>query len=596
MGMKTMQLFGKIGTRASQALVLRTLAWVLGTTSVVHADPMLTSWFTANSGKYARIYASNANRTAGISTTTWTGQTSPTYAGVHEIDYSSNWVYIKNTGLASFIMGPWANPNLPRNQGTSTSVFRFPRANAGAVGVPSSKTLTGLGAIGYLVDGVALYNTSDGFSYSAANAQDASPIAGIGSGDGIWNRDAWTNEFVSFDYALNHAQQAGQYHSHANPIATRYLLGDNVDYNSTTKTYSEITSTTNPKHSPIIGWVKDGLPLYGPYGYDGGSIGATAGATVSGGVVVAVTISNGGNLYQSAPVVTFSGGGGTGAAATAVVSGGVVTAVTLTSGGSGYTSAPIIIIGGVRWMVSGYAQRNGSYGTVDLNSTGRTTLPFWAALAQGRSATLSAGQYGPGTTYTTGSGPGLTTYTLGHYSEDYEYLGDLGHAQGARTNAGGAFFDLNQYNARYCVTPEFPGGTWAYFITIKADGTPAYPYNVGRWYIGNASGGTTTTSVMNADTPLTQYYKGATNLQEVMKAPAANTATGDIVLTWSALEGGTYQVSASTNLTTWSPLPATVTATNNTAIMKETGAITANMKRYYRLARTSVATYDSNGY
>jgi hypothetical protein len=560
------------------------------------ADPLLSSWFTANSGKYARIYTSTANRAAGISTTTWTGQTSPTYAGVHEIDYSASWVYIKNSGLASFIMGPWSNPNLPKNQGTSTSVFRFPRGVAGGSSLPTSKTLTGLGAIGYLVDGVALYNTSDGFSYAASYAEDASPIAGIGSGDGIWNRDAWTNEYVSFDYALNHAQQAGQYHSHADPIATRYLLGDNVNYNSVTKVYTENTGTTTFKHSPIIGWVKDGLPLYGPYGYDGGSIGSTAGANVSGGAVVSVTVSNGGTLYQSPPLVTFSGGGGSGASATAVISGGVVTAVNMVSGGSGYTSAPTVTIGGVRRMVSGYVRRDGSYGTANLNATGRTTLPAWAALAQGRSTTLSSGQYGPSTTYVTGSGPGTTTYTLGHYAEDYDYLGDLGHAQGARTNADGAFFDLNQYNARFCVTPEYPNGTWAYFTTIQADGTPCYPYNTGRWYIGNPSGGTTTTSVMNSDTPLTQYFNGATNLQEVLNAPALNAANGNVVLVWSAVEGGTYQISASTNLAAWGTLAPTVTATNNTASMTETGAANSNPKRYYRVARTGLAAFDSNGY
>ena len=203
---------------------------LLGHATAAHADPMLTSWFTANSGKYARIYTTTANRASGISATTWGSSSSgqypyPTYAGVHEIDYSANWVYIKNTGLSSFIMGPWNNPNLPKNQGTSTSVYRFPRGNAGVSTTPATKTLTGMGAIGFLVDGVAIYNTSDGFSYSNAHAQDADPIAGIGNGDGIWNRDAWVNEYGSFDYAYNHPQPSGQYHSHANPIATRYLLG-----------------------------------------------------------------------------------------------------------------------------------------------------------------------------------------------------------------------------------------------------------------------------------------------------------------------------------------------------------------------------------
>ena len=34
----------------------------------VKADPQLTSWFTAHSGKYARIYQSTANETTGITT------------------------------------------------------------------------------------------------------------------------------------------------------------------------------------------------------------------------------------------------------------------------------------------------------------------------------------------------------------------------------------------------------------------------------------------------------------------------------------------------------------------------------------------------
>src|ERR1035438_10480235 len=61
-----------------------------------------------------------------------------------------------------------------------------------------------------------------------------------------------------------------------------------------------------------------------------------------------------------------------------------------------------------------------------------------------------------------------------------------------RNNPGGVLFDLNKYNARFCVTPEFPGGTYAYFESILADGTPFYPYHVGRWFFGNPTGGTTT--------------------------------------------------------------------------------------------------------
>jgi len=480
-----------------------------------HADPLVTSWFTANTGKYARIYTSLVNRTNGVSTTTWTGQTSPTYAGVHEINYSANWVYVKNSGLASYVMGPWNNPNLPKNQGTSTKVIRFPRTPT----IPTNKTLTGLGAIGYLVDGVSVYNTSDGYSYSYANSKDASPIAGIGTGDGIWNRDALPNEGGSFDAALNHPQPSGDYHAHANPIGVRYLLGDNINFDSASKTYSENTNTVTLKHSPLIGWALDGIPIYGPYGY----------------------------------------------------------------------SVPTNAASGVRRMISGYVLRDGTYGTTNLATTGRTSLPLWAQAAQNKT-TLTSTQYGPAVN---------GTYPLGHFSEDYDYLGDLGFIQSA-TNTVGSYttsFDLNKYNARYCVTPEYPNGTWAYFTTIKADGTSWYPYNVGRWYYGSPTGGNSTLTVMNADTPLTTYFKGATNLSEVIASPTVNAANGNVTLVWSALEGGTYQVNVSTNLTTWTTNVAlTTVATNNSVSAIETGVATNSSKRFYRVARTAVATYDATGY
>ena len=558
------------------------LTALLACGSAAHADPILSSWFTGNTAKYARIYTSTANRTAGISTTTWTGQTLPTYAGVHEIDYSPTWVYIRNTGLGGHVMGPWNNPNLPKNQGTSTSVYRFPRTAT----IPGTKTLTSLGALGFLVDGVAIFDTRDAFSYKNSSATDATPVNGL-TGDGIWNRDAWANEAVSFDAAYAHQPPSGQYHCHASPLAARYLLGDNVNYDSTTKLYSENTNTTAFNHSPLLGWLSDGIPLYGPYAYDGGSTGAAGVAAINGGAVASVTVSTGGSLYQSPPTVTFTGGGGNGAAATAVVSGGVVSAVTMVSGGAGYTSAPAVTIGGVRRMISGYVKRDGSNGTTNLNTTGRQTLPAWAALAQSRSATLTPTQYGPAVN---------ATYALGHYIEDYDYLGDLGYAQGSRTNAGGVLFDLNKYNARFCVTPEYPNGTWAYFVTILADGTPWYPYNVGRWFYGSPAGGLTTTAVMNADTPLTLYFKGATNVHEVLGTPAINATSGNVTLSWSAVEGGTYQVIASTNLSTWTTLTPTVTATNNAASTIETGAATSNPRRFYRVNRSSLATFDSNGY
>ena len=495
---------------------LKTLFWTaffIGCGSPIFADPQLSSWFTAGSTKYARIYTSTANRTAGLSTTTWTGQTSPTYAGVHEINYSPSWIYIRNSGLAPYVMGPWNNPNLPKNQGTVNGVYRFPRTST----IPTSKTLTGTGSIGFLVDGVSIYNTADGFSYSYLNSKDASPNAGIGPGDGIWNRDAWPNEKVSFDNAQNHPQPSGQYHAHVTAFGARYLLGDNVLYNETTKQYSENTSTTVFKHSPIIGWINDGLPLYGPYGY----------------------------------------------------------------------SDPNDASSPVRRMISGYVLRNGEYGTVNLASTGRTSLPRWAQLAQSKT-TLANNQYGPTIS---------TTYELGHFSEDYDYLGDLGYTQNINSTANGYTirFDLNQYNVRYCKTPEFPNGTWAYFTTITYSGAPWYPYNVGRWYYGSPTGGASTTT---AESNLVQYYKGSTSTAETWSSAPVTVSGSTVTLSWNAVEGGTYQVASSSDLTssTWTALSGTVTPTSNVGIKTDTVNTSTTPKKFYKLTRTGMATYDNVGY
>ena len=62
---------------------------------------------------------------------------------------------------------------------------------------------------------------------------------------------------------------------------------------------------------------------------------------------------------------------------------------------------------------------------------------------------------------------------LGTYIEDYEYVEGLG--------------DLDRYNGRYCVTPEYPDGVYCYFTTITGTtGDPAFPYFIGENFYGEA--------------------------------------------------------------------------------------------------------------
>ncbi|HKU25927.1 MAG TPA: Ig-like domain-containing protein, partial [Candidatus Sulfotelmatobacter sp.] len=61
------------------------------------------------------------------------------------------------------------------------------------------------------------------------------------------------------------------------------------------------------------------------------------------GGVTAITVTNGGSGYTSVPNVMISGGGGSGATATATVSGGMVTGITVTAGGN-YQTTPQVTI------------------------------------------------------------------------------------------------------------------------------------------------------------------------------------------------------------------------------------------------------------
>jgi hypothetical protein len=457
------------------------------------ADPYVDSWFTADSGRYARLYQSVADEIAGNSVTTWSRgqgtQSLPVYAGVREIYSSANWVYIRSSGLPSYVMGPWylnaaKTMNFPNFPANTRVLYRIPRNPT----VPMTKTLTGLGAIGYFVNGVALFDNRDAFYWNGTRDV---------QGSGLWNRDAYANEAVTFDAALAH-QAVANYHYHANPIALRHQLGDHVDFNVTSNRYSESVSAPT-KHSPIVAWVRDGFPIYGPYGY----------------------------------------------------------------------SNPTNPASGVRRMMSGFVLRDGRFGTTNLVMEGRQYLPQWAARAYNRSTILTANEYGPKVS---------STYPLGRYVEDNDYLGDLGFTEAVD-------FDLNEYNARWCVTPEFPSGTWVYFVTIASNGVPAFPYNLGRSYLGNPTGN----SAVSITEPVTTNFVGGANAELRFSNPTANSKT--ISLTWSATEGGAYRLESSSDFVTWTTNVASTEAAFNRG---QASTPTSGVNRFYRATRTALAIYDTN--
>jgi hypothetical protein len=74
------------------------------------------------------------------------------------------------------------------------------------------------------------------------------------------------------------------------------------------------------------------------------------------------------------------------------------------------------------------------------------------------------------------NGPSTTTYPLGTFIKDYTFTYRSG--------------TLDKNNGRFCVTPEYPNGTYAYFVTLNnnvnstTEGSPAFPYIIGENFYG----------------------------------------------------------------------------------------------------------------
>ena len=91
------------------------------------------------------------------------------------------------------------------------------------------------------------------------------------------------------------------------------------------------------------------------------------------------SLTTGGQGYNTAPTVSFTGGGGTGAAATATVANGKVTGITVTNAGSGYTTNPTVTLaGGGGSGASAIATQTG--GAVSVTLAGGTATINLAAL------------------------------------------------------------------------------------------------------------------------------------------------------------------------------------------------------------------------
>ncbi len=97
-----------------------------------------------------------------------------------------------------------------------------------------------------------------------------------------------------------------------------------------------------------------------------------------------------------------------------------------------------------------------------------------------------------------GQAVGTQTFFNGYFREDYVYTASTDPER------------LDEHNGRFCVTPEYPNGTYAYFATVNADQSSAYPYIIGPTFYG-----TKTAAKVTSITETVTTYTTAIGLNDI---------------------------------------------------------------------------------
>ncbi len=248
----------------------------------------------------------------------------------------------------------------------------------------------------------------------------------------------------------------------------------------------------------------------------------TGTAVVTNGVVTSITINSAGEYYSTPPIVRITDSAGKGRFAeytTTVSTAGAITGFIKVNGGNYYTQenikVDVLTVGSgagaiatvKEWRKDKYYKNknlldanNGyrfhnfdiakgyGYGyyasptilrTTDTGTNHSPILgfaydgnPIYGAygytdpLDSSSTVTQMTSSYLGNTTRP--DGPSTTTYPVGTFIQDWVF-----------TDGSGT---LDQNNGRFCVTPEYPDGTYAYFITVDSSGDPRFPYILGNNY------------------------------------------------------------------------------------------------------------------
>ena len=201
------------------------------------SNPVITSWLQNTNNTKGRYYM--------------TGNPTPINltvdANVQLVQYSANFVYVKATGIPSFVTGPFATGPVA-TAANNNYTLKLPLEPK----VTTTKTAVGNGAIAAFINGTVAYNAGDGMSYNNQNK---------------WHSNAVYFENSGFDCAHGHpGPMTSDYHHHNNPSAFKV---ESVPTSSICNIYlADGLYIPDPTtHGPLIGFAADGFPIYGAYGY-----------------------------------------------------------------------------------------------------------------------------------------------------------------------------------------------------------------------------------------------------------------------------------------------------------------------------------------
>ncbi|AFD02698.1 hypothetical protein Syn7803C97_80 [Synechococcus phage S-MbCM6] len=271
----------------------------------------------------------------------------------------------------------------------------------------------------------------------------------------------------------------------SDPLPNNYYIGSNFLSNGLPD-YSRHADG----HSKIIGVAYDGYPIYGPFGYTSGR---TAGLMTSsyrlkvgnevtagrpqqnteGQVTYTVTVSNNKFLFngQELDLLNLERGKEYIFNQDDSSNDGEHLFFSTTEDGWHVGSPPVIgdldylFSAGMRYFIDGSEV---TYAVYLSAFTGATTRELRYSVLVDAPRLLYAFAYST-------SGLGLRSvqdgYIMGDFVQDYIYEEGLGN--------------LDAHNGKFAVTPEYPNGTYAYFMAEDNQQNPVYPYVVGPTFYGS---------------------------------------------------------------------------------------------------------------